>query len=419
MNNAMKACESTQWVVIVILFLTFGSVMLDRMAPLYLGPHLVKELNLSASQIGMLAAATSICWAISALLFGAISDRLGRRPVLIPAVFAFSLCSVLSGRAQSFNELLLYRALLGLAEGPCWSVIMALAEEYSPPEHRARNIGIVNSAGVMAGGALAPVFTTQMAAVFGWQGGFYGAAVPGIVSGVLLMLFVKEPKLRLETGAVQKKEWFGDFVELLKYKNLWLSSIAGFGISIWVFCFTTFAPLYITSVMGQTPTMAGFLMGASGLGGFAWSFFGTGLADHIGRKRTLLLFALLAVVEPIVFMFPSMYGSPWLLAGVAFAVMTMPSAASLAMVLIPAESVPKRLVGAAIGFCAIGLDFVGATLAPLIGGTLGDAYGFSSPIKLAIGGALFVFAIGLLIRETHKRQPAVFESPAAVNLNVR
>ena len=88
------------------------------------------------------------------------------------------------------------------------------------------------------------------------------------------------------------------------------------------------------------------------------------------------------------------------------------------MVLIPAESVPKHLVGAAIGFCAIGLDFVGATLAPLVGGALGDSYGFSAPIKLAIGGALFVAAISLLIRETladkapsHAIQAGAAEAP--------
>jgi predicted MFS family arabinose efflux permease len=393
--------------VIVILFLTFGSVMLDRMASLFLGPYLVKDLHLSASQIGLLASATSICWAISSLLFGAISDRVGRRPVLIPAVFVFSLCSWLSGTAHSFHQLLFYRALLGIAEGPAWSVVMALAEEYSSPQHRGRNIGIVNSAGALAGAAIAPVFTTQMASRFGWQWGFYGAGIPGFICALLLLMFVKEPERSLSSATSEKRPSFGDFAQLVRYGNLWLCLIAAFGVATWVFAFTTFAPLYLTSVMHQTPTMAGFLLAASGLGAFAWSFFGMSIADHLGRKRTLSLFALLCLFEPLAFMVHALYRTPWILAGLAFVLMTTSAAAGLAMVLIPAEIVPKHFVAAAIGFAGIGSEFLGATLAPAIGGALGDKYGLSSPLFLACGGSVLIFAVSLAIRETLVKRPRV------------
>ena len=113
---------------VVILFLTWGTVFLDRMAQLYLSPYLITDLQLSNEQIGILASATALAWAVSTVLFGAISDRVGRRAVLIPAVFIFSLLSWLSGVVRSFEEMLLVRALLGFAEGPCFSVIMAIME---------------------------------------------------------------------------------------------------------------------------------------------------------------------------------------------------------------------------------------------------------------------------------------------------
>jgi predicted MFS family arabinose efflux permease len=414
MSQGSRRGSAASIALIAILFLTFASVMLDRMASLYLGPYLVDALHLSAKEIGVLTSVTGICWALSSLFFGALSDRVGRRKVLIPAVFIFAVCSWLSGTAHSFHQLLLYRALLGFAEGPCWSVIMALTQESSALEHRGRNVGIVNSAGPLAGAAIAPVFTTQMAKAFGWQWGFYGAGIPALLCGVLLLLFVREPKERVASIQANRPS-VRDFAKLLRYGNLWLCLLGALGVSTWVFGFTTFAPLYITKVMHQTPTLAGFLLGASGLGGFAWSFFGTGIADHLGRKRTLALFATLFLFIPLVFMVPSLYRVPWVLAGLALVLMTTSASAALVMILIPSECVPGNFVAAAIGFAGIGSEFLGSALAPIIGGTLADTYGLSAPMWLAVGGAGVVLFVSLVIRETLVR-PARPLSQEVANL---
>jgi predicted MFS family arabinose efflux permease len=116
---------------VVVLFMTWGVVFLDRMAVLYLAPYIAPDLHLNGAQIGARAGIMAVCWAASALTFGALSDRLGRKTVLVPMVVLFSLLSALSGLARSFEQLLLARALLGFAEGPCWSVTMALVEESS------------------------------------------------------------------------------------------------------------------------------------------------------------------------------------------------------------------------------------------------------------------------------------------------
>jgi len=177
----------------LILFFTWGTVFLDRMSQLYLAPYFAPEFHLSDQQIGFLASVVSITWALSALFFGALSDRFGRRPVLIPAVFIFSALSWLSGIAHSFEQLLVIRALMGVAEGPCWSVINAINEESSPPGRRGRNVGVVVSAAALVGLCAAPILTTQVASRFGWRWGFFVAGVPGILMGLLIWRFVREP----------------------------------------------------------------------------------------------------------------------------------------------------------------------------------------------------------------------------------
>jgi MFS family permease len=153
-----------QTALIVLLFLTWGTVFLDRMSLVYLAPLIVPALHLSNEQVGLLTSALALAWAGSTLIFGAISDRVGRRPVLLPTVFIFSVLSWISGIAQSFRQLLLVRTLMGVAEGPTWSTITATIEESSAPEHRGRNVGIVVSAAALVGHAVAPVLTTQIGA---------------------------------------------------------------------------------------------------------------------------------------------------------------------------------------------------------------------------------------------------------------
>ncbi|HKQ88951.1 MAG TPA: MFS transporter, partial [Candidatus Acidoferrales bacterium] len=114
MNNApSKGYENT---VVGILFFTWGTVFLDRMSQLYLAPYFAPEFHLSEAQVGFLASVVAASWAVSSLIFGAVSDRFGRRTVLIPGVLIFSLLSWLSGVARSFEELLVIRALMGVAE---------------------------------------------------------------------------------------------------------------------------------------------------------------------------------------------------------------------------------------------------------------------------------------------------------------
>ena len=106
---------------VAILFFSWGTVFLDRTSQHYLAPYFAPEFHLSHQQIGMLGSVVAVTWALSTLFFGALSDRVGRKLILVPVVFIFSTLSWISGIVHSFHQLLLVRALLGIAEGPAWS----------------------------------------------------------------------------------------------------------------------------------------------------------------------------------------------------------------------------------------------------------------------------------------------------------
>jgi MFS family permease len=136
------------------------------MSQLYLALYIAPEFHLTHAQVGMLASVLAIMWAMSTLVFGALSDRFGRRVILVPAVLAFSALSWLSGLARSFEQLLIFRALMGIAEGPTWSIMTALIEESSPASRRGRNVGLVVSAAALVGLAVGGSALILLAALF-------------------------------------------------------------------------------------------------------------------------------------------------------------------------------------------------------------------------------------------------------------
>ncbi len=389
---------------VLILFFTWGTVFLDRMSQLYLAPFFAPEFHLSNQQIGVLASVVAITWALSGYFFGALSDQFGRRRVLIPAVFAFSALSWISGMAHSYHQLLWIRALMGVAEGPCWSVITALIEESSSPSRRGRNVGLVVSAAALVGLAAAPVLATQVASRFGWRWAFFVAGMPGIVMGVLLWKFVKEPE---KTPSLVHREHHGsaaimDYLSILRFRNIRLCCLGAAGFMCWLFLLNVFAPLYITEVAHQAPTTAGFLLGATGLGSFFLGFMFPSFSDRIGRKTTLMILAGLSAIVPVALQIPSLYSHLWLLAAIVFLSNGGQAVASLIIVLVPAESVPAQFVATAIGLATLVGEIIGATIAPAVGGAMAERFGLRMPLLMSAGGMAVLLLATLFLSDASR-----------------
>jgi predicted MFS family arabinose efflux permease len=398
---------------VVLLFLTWGTVFLDRMSVNYLTafPAFLRQFDLNETRIGLLSSALALAWAASSLIFGAVSDRIGRRPILIPAVFIFSVLSWISGITQRLGQLLLVRTLMGAAEGPTWSTITATIEESSAREHRGRNVGIVVSAAALVGHAVAPVLTTQIGSRFGWRSAFFAAGAPGIILGVLLWRYVREPrKNHLEAGQAETGSHgshnvtLAAYLSLLRHRNIWFCCLGSAGFMTWLWVMHAFAPRYITGVLRHSGTFAGWVLGASGLGEFLWGWIFPWLSDRWGRKPVLMYVALVSAFVPLTYQMPFLISHPWLMAAAGFVANGGQGMAALVLVLIPTESVSPLLAGTSIGLATLVGEVFGGTLAPTISGAIADRLGLATPLWIAAAGAIAVFAAAIFIKETAPRR---------------
>lgn len=395
-----KRYENT---LVAVLFFTWGTVFLDRMSQLYLAPFFGPEFQLTNQQIGLLAAGLSIAWAISALFLAALSDRLGRRPVLIPALFIFAVLSGLSGQARSFGQLLLIRILVGAVSGPAWSIMTAVIEESSAPTRRGRNVGMVVSAAALVGLAVAPVMATQVAARFGWRWAFLVPGGLAFLMACLVVKFVKEPQADVGDAAHRSRPGARDYLSLLGFRNVWLACLGSGAYIGWLILQNVFAPLYITREIHQSATTAGFLLGASGLGSFVLCFLFPPLSDRIGRKSTLLILALMSAVVPIALQIPVLYSHLWLLAGILFATNGGQAIGSLIIVLVPAESVPPQIAATAIGLCTLVGEILGGTLSPAVGGAMAEKFGLRMPLLMSAGAMVVLFILVLFLKTSYRQ----------------
>src|SRR5260370_11301404 len=110
----MEQAKRYENTLIAILFVTWGTVFLDRTSQHFLAPYFAPEFHLSHAQIGILGSVVAVCLAGSTLFFCAFSDCGGREPILLPVGFAVSLLSSISAVVHSYHQLLLGRAFPGI-----------------------------------------------------------------------------------------------------------------------------------------------------------------------------------------------------------------------------------------------------------------------------------------------------------------
>src|SRR5438270_48436 len=152
------------------------------------GPLLLdlsRELGVALGQAGLLAAAMSLPWALGAPFTGLLSDRLGRKPLIVLALAGIGVSTIGAAFATNFATLLVARFAAGLfgAFGPA-SVMAAVGDLY-PPQRRGMAMGWLNAGFGLAAVAGVPAVGI-IDGLFGWRWAF---AATGAVLLVLAGLF--------------------------------------------------------------------------------------------------------------------------------------------------------------------------------------------------------------------------------------
>jgi predicted MFS family arabinose efflux permease len=391
-------------------FLTWGFVFLDRLTISFLAPLVMEDLNISATQYGLIGTATTGCFAVASIIFPSLSDRSGfRKKWLLPFVFGASVFSALGAVTTSFETLIITRALVGFCEGPILTLLYSLLIPVSSKNKVAVNTGFINTGCAVIAVTLGPIITTQVAAAYDWRMAFLAASIPTFIIALIMIKTVREIRFEPNADETGKKvSVFVNVVQALKYRNVLLCFIIGVLFMCGYWTLMLYASLFFSTVGGREITSIGFIIATMGVLCIVWTIVVPKVADLIGRKMAVVVWFALSALAPLM-----MFGAPTSFATVIVYMLAAGIPGSMIPLIysiIPAETLPPSLFATASGIIIGISELLGGAVYVGFSGMIAESQGIE--VVMLIGGlSLAISAVlGLFLKETYKKKGQESES---------
>jgi len=275
--------------------------------------------ELSKFELSWLTSSGIFGMILGAALSGAMSDRIGRRAVILYTLLIYSIGSFLCGISTEYWMLLIFRFLTGFGLGGELPAASTLVSELSPLKSRGRNVVILESFWAW-GWIIASLVAFLVIPYYGWRMAFFVGAVPALFAAFLRVLVPESPrylevngrrdeaeaivsKLEIAAGVEpvrdespvrepEKRPWYEEFRMLWKKDNLRTTSVLWviwFGINFGYYGFVLWTPSLLTDQGFDIVKSFGFtvIMCLAQLPGY---FSAAYLVERWGRKPTLIVY---------------------------------------------------------------------------------------------------------------------------------
>jgi MFS family permease len=404
--------------------LMFGFIGIQRVVIGVIMPTIQKDLGFSDTMVGLIVAITGLTWAVGTIVFAAIGDRYGRRYVIAVCTMLSGVLSWVTSYVHGIGQLMAVRGFLGLFEGGPYPLSMGTISEEAPPHRRALNAGLVTGSFMLIGICIGSQAAGWLVQKYGsWRPVFLVVSLPAVLVGILLAIVMREPpsvaeaiRKRKAGEQIEKKAERGSIREAFRYKNVLISSINSIPVMGWLYIFTAFSTKFLDEHHHFAPMVYGLIISAAGLGGFIGEFTMGSISDMIGRKKALIIDALLCSAFGFAVAL-SPVGTPPIVFGALFFFFGLFGGGMYPMYLstLPAESVPPRISGTAVAIpTAIG-ETLGAALMPSIAGLLSDHVSKFAPVWMAAVAGILIAVISLFYVETAPRCVAKMKNKPTLN----
>lgn len=174
------------------------------------------------TQVGIAVGIYGLSQACLQILFGSLSDRLGRRPVIVFGLFIFMLGSAFAAISDSISGLIFARALQGA--GAIGSTLIATLADLSSEKNRTRAMAILGMS-IGLSFALAMLLGPLLSQHIGVHGLFWLTAVLAVFAIIITFAVVPEPAATTPTTQVS---WLASFAVVLRHSELWRLNIGIF-----------------------------------------------------------------------------------------------------------------------------------------------------------------------------------------------
>lgn len=383
------------WKILLAMMVTFALMMSSSYTMLipFLPIYMQSELGATADNVSLWSGVTyAITFAISAFvspIWGKLSDKMGKKPMIIRASFLLAITYFLGGIVRTPFELFLVRAFQGIASG-LWPACLVMMSACVPKNKIGISMGLMQSANI-CGGIIGPLLGGILATDFGMRNSFYVGAVALSLITVTTILFIKEPPVAPEKEI--NKAQNTSYLTFIKDKNILILLLCVCMTNLVILQIQPIVSLYVQQLSHNSDKavlLTGFIMSLGGIAGALASPLWGKTGQKVGFYKTItlafisagLLMSLQGVPNSLV-----LFGLMQFLCGLGFSGI-FPSANSILVLLTPPSS---RGMGFGSLFSA---QMIGGALGPVIGGVIVSFMSFNT-VYIISGSILFVIGIYL------------------------
>jgi MFS family permease len=377
--------------------------------------YVMRDLGMSKATSGFLQTLTLLASGIGGVFFGFLADRIGRKRALMLSILTYSICSFASGLSTTVLMLAAFRFILGLGMGGEWNTGATLVAETWPDELRAKAIAIVQSSWAI-GYALAALVAGVVLRYSNWRFVFFVGILPAIVT-LWIRNRVPESEMWLDRNKEARPELSGVAAEHdvagssrtgvsaphdsfavifrapYRKSTLVLLLVNFFGLFAWWGMFIWIPPyLSLPIALGgrgfgimRTATL---LIVLNLLGMFPGYISFGWVADHLGRRRSFMLYLLAAA---LLVPFYAVARSPAALLILGAAVAFFGTGFFSGSGIIGSEIFPTQVRARALGFTYNGARAL-SSVAPWVIGRVGQTKGLGWAFYLC-GAAFFLASV--------------------------
>lgn len=283
----------------------FGAVSTDLYLPSL--PAIVAEFDTTISEAQITLSIFMAGFAAAQLIYGPLSDRFGRRPVLLAGLALYGIASVACAFAGSIETLQAGRFIqaVGACSGPV--LARAVVRDLYAREDAARVLAFMGAAmGLIP--AAAPILGGQVEVAFGWRGNFILLMVFGVAVLAATFVFLGETNLSRDPTALRPLRMLRNYVELMRhrvYVGFTLAVSFAFG---GLFAFISGASFVFIGVYGIPPDTFGFFFSGGVIGFISGSLTTARLGRRLGLERMIRLGASIAACGAAIIMLHALFG---------------------------------------------------------------------------------------------------------------
>lgn len=284
---------SKKLVIIALLFFVFFLIGCDTYIVSPLIPNITSEFNIASGYGGYLVTVYSMFYVIFSPILGPMSDKIGRKKMIIIGMIFFSLASFFTALSKNYIMILVARSFTGVGAAFAAPNVWSYVGDCFEYKKRGKITGIIAS-GLSVGMILGVPIGSFLAQEISWRQNFYILGIISIIVGVLMIKML--PNISIIEKTSNKISYIGNLKLVFKEKRILTSFIVTFLISFGNFGLYTFLGYWLSKQFKLNTAYIGFFLIVGGLGNFFGAQISGILSDKYGKKKIACIFSLVLAI---------------------------------------------------------------------------------------------------------------------------